>query len=221
MSQSPARARAATPDGQTISHSRLTFSFDFEKLVQALFLFSREGISDLTKLKAAKLFFFADKEHFLRYGRPILGDQYYCLDMGPIPSAALNLMTSMVEERPEGSEDSPLWKEFHAYLRVEMLGHPIFRAKEEREPDLGVFSTSDIEVLTEIARTLGTKTASQLIELTHKDAAWCASDENRPKGMRAEMPYELFLSETPAGKSERLLRVVREEQEARDFVDSL
>lgn len=221
MPKTATKAPAVTPDGPTASHSRVTFSFDFEKLVQALFLFSRLGISDLTKLKAAKLFFFADKEHFLRHGRPILGDQYYCLDKGPIPSAALNIMTSMVEERPEGSEDSPFWKEFHAYLTVEMLGHPIFRARKDLEPDLGVFSTSDIEVLTEIAKTLGTKSASELIELTHKDAAWCASDENRAKGRRAEMPYELFLSQIAAEKGERLLRLVREEQEARDFVDSL
>ena len=191
MTKTATGARKATPDGQTSTPSRLTFPFVFGKLVQALFLFSRAGISDLTKLKAAKRFF-ADKEHFLLHGRPILGDQYDRLDRGPIPSAALNIMTSMVEDKPESPEDAPLWTEFHEYLTVEMLGYPIFRAKD-REPDLSVFSESDMRVLNEVAEQLGQKSASELIELTHKDAAWCASDENRPQGRRAEMPYELFL----------------------------
>ena len=48
---------------------RLRFAFNEEKMIQALAFFSLRGIQDLTKLKAAKLLYHADKLHMNRYGR--------------------------------------------------------------------------------------------------------------------------------------------------------
>ena len=69
--------------------------------MQALAFFSQRGVTDLTKLKAAKLLFFADKLHLNRYGRPILGDCYFCLDHGPVPSFSLNEMNDALDVNPE------------------------------------------------------------------------------------------------------------------------
>src|SRR5208337_1007198 len=80
----------------------LTFDFNIEKLVHALAYFSTSGIRDLTKLKAAKLLYFADKEHLLEHGTPILGDVYFCMDFGPVPSMSLNEMSGAIN----GSEVS-------------------------------------------------------------------------------------------------------------------
>ena len=80
--------------------AEIRFRFNLEKLVAFLGFFSAKGVSDLTKLKAAKLLYFADKDHLLKYGRPILGDVYFCLPYGPVPSVALNEMTDAIA-RPE------------------------------------------------------------------------------------------------------------------------
>lgn len=76
--------------------SELKFNFSLDKLIHALALFSTYGVRDLTKLKAAKLLYFADKDHLLRFGRPIIGDVYYCLSYGPVPSVALNEMNDAI-----------------------------------------------------------------------------------------------------------------------------
>src|ERR1700722_19031601 len=87
----------------------LTFEFSIDKLVQAIAYFSNAGIRDLTKLKVAKLLYFADKEHLLHHGRPILGDDYWCMDFGPVPSFALNEMSVAIsgsEVQSSGESDA-------------------------------------------------------------------------------------------------------------------
>src|SRR5262249_26434458 len=76
--------------------SEIRFQFDLEKLIHSLAFFSQHGIPELTKLKSAKLLYFADKKHLLRHGRPILGDVYFCLPYGPVPSLALNEMNDAI-----------------------------------------------------------------------------------------------------------------------------
>ena len=48
------------------------------------------------RLKAAKLLYFADNQHLVRYGRPMTGDRYYCLDHEPMPSASLNAINDLL-----------------------------------------------------------------------------------------------------------------------------
>jgi uncharacterized phage-associated protein len=55
---------------------RVRFQFDPEKFVDAV-AYLAQACPSSTKLSICKLLYFADKEHLLRYGRPILGDHYY------------------------------------------------------------------------------------------------------------------------------------------------
>ena len=66
---------------------RIRFQFSPSKLVQAIAYFAWKKVPQLTKLKTAKLLYFADKHHLLAHGRPILGDVYFCMPHGPVPSA--------------------------------------------------------------------------------------------------------------------------------------
>src|SRR5712672_1956972 len=95
----------------------MTLKFKPEKLVHGLVFFSSAGVSDLTKLKAAKLFYFADKEHLLRYGRPIIGDVYFALNLGPVPSHADDFFDEAQAARQAGPS-TPEQEEFLRYLDV-------------------------------------------------------------------------------------------------------
>ena len=193
--------------------SEIRFTFKLEKLVQALAFFSSKGVRELTKLKAAKLLYFADKAHLLEYGRPILGDVYFCLPYGPVPSIALNEMNDAIQQ-PE-VEEADLPQDRAAFLRVLKVhkplfgGHHVFQAKGF---DADVFSESELQVLDNVVQRYGSCTAGQLVDLTHKEVTWAISDQHRDPGGRAPIPYELFFAGAPEG-AQKMLDLVRSEQE--------
>ncbi len=197
--------------------SSITFSFRLEKLVHALAYFSKVGVRNLTKLKAAKLLYFADKEHLLRYGRPILGDVYFCLPYGPVPSLALNEMSDAIAAPEVKDEDRNLFKSVLKVHRSLFTQHPVFQSKSF---DPEVFSESELEILEEISKKYGRCTASQLVDLTHKEPTWTIANEARTPEGRAPIPYELFF----VGASERaqqMLEVLLSEQEERKELESV
>jgi len=190
----------------------MTLRFKPEKLVHALTFFSSAGISDLTKLKAAKLLYFADKEHLLRYGRPILGDVYFCLPYGPVPSVALNEMGDAIDKTEVEDPDRSL---FHQYLEVKKgfwAPYHVFRAKQQYDPD--VFSESELEVLSYVTDKYGNFTARQLVDLTHKEPTWTIPDQARSPEGREHIPYELFFVGAP-GTAQQMLELFRAEWKER------
>jgi uncharacterized phage-associated protein len=196
---------------------RLEYRFDAEKFVNALAFFASRGVADLTKLKAAKLLFFTDKHHLVRYGTPVTGDRYYCLKFGPLPSSADNYMD---EAELAAKFGEPFDELFDRFLAVDIAPqHPVF--KPVAPPDLDVFSESERVALEHTVAQYGKYTASQLIKLTHEEAAYKISDRGRPEHGRAEMPYELFFADVPQKDAQRILELAKLEQEDRNIAASL
>lgn len=194
--------------------NQIRFRFDPEKLVHTLAFFAKNGAEHLDTMKAAKLLYFADKLHLQKYGRPILGDDYYCMKHGPIPTLALNIIQSAIAAN-EAADGSELMAE---YFDVDKSGkYPELVAK--KDPDLDGFSDSDIEVLTEVAGKYGRLTAWDLRELAHEQPEVKAADARRLADGRGSvpMPFESFLDAT----NESMLELLREDQESRDFVQAL
>lgn len=186
----------------------LTFEFSLEKLVQAIAYFSTCGIRDLTKLKVAKLLYFADKQHLLEYGRPIIGDVYFCMDYGPVPSLSLNEMSSFIG----GPEISLLGELSDASLFSSVLTvktglfnrHPRFEVKDKALYNALVFSESERQVLRYTANIYGLKTSQELVALTHEEPTWLIPNEGRKAGRRTPITYDLFFVNAPE-KSQRFL----------------
>jgi uncharacterized phage-associated protein len=183
------------------------FDFQEEKLVQALAFFSLQGINDLTKLKAAKLLYFADKIHLNRYGRPITGDCYACMDKGPVPSISLNEMNEAI--CPDESSEPALLK----VLEVRRAYYPFFALKDERFFDPEIFSRSELEVLKEVADSYGKQTAGQLIDLSHKEPAWLKANEGRQPGSSVPMPFESLFDQSNRDLLEVVMNDHREDAE--------
>src|SRR5688572_25623275 len=123
---------------------QVSFRFDREKLVHVLAYFASRGVTDLTKLKAAKLVYFLDKQHLWKFGRPVVGGPYWCMPYGPVPGNALQAMNDMIdatEVESELAEDEQ--RLIDEYLEVKADGtHARFEAKRPHDPD--VFSRSEI-----------------------------------------------------------------------------
>lgn len=202
--------------------SELKFTFSLDKLIHALALFSTYGVRDLTKLKAAKLLYFADKDHLLKFGRPIIGDVYYCLPYGPVPSVALNEMNDAINTESLDDGDDILADSicFASVLKVHkpiFSSHPVFKAKNGFDKE--VFSKSEIASLESVVREFGNRKALDLVALTHKETAWMEPNKVRKPNGRARIPYELFFHGAGA-EAQEMLAFVKEEQLEQNSLES-
>lgn len=198
---------------------RLQFDFSLDTMIEALAYLASKGLPDLTKLKAVKLLYFADRYHLLKYGRPIIGDSYSCMPFGPVPSESLNIINGVLAGADEVSD--PVRERFTARLEFRkrpFQKHPRLTAKVS--PNLDRLSMSEIEALDATVAEYGRKSANELVTLSHGHAAWRIADEQRAEGSSVPMPYELFFED--AGDDEKkVLAVAEAEQEDRDFANGL
>jgi len=197
--------------------SRVLFEFEPEKLVATVAMFAGAELSELTTLKIAKLLYFADKRHLLRYGRPITGDTYFGMENGPVPSMAYDVLKGAT-----GREDSGIWADirplFESFIEVAMpsSGYPVFHAKCKANTE--VFSKSDLAVLREVITELGQKSASELWTLAHAERDYATVELILKKQSKKSvpMPYETFF-EGGTDEVQAVKVLVLAEQEDRDF----
>lgn len=200
----------------TSIQSSLTFRFNLEKFVNALAYFAQQGVRDLTKLKAVKLLYFADRYHLFHYGRPITGDRYVAMDLGPVPEDSFQLISRLIEP---AEVDDPSRERARQTLDVDRgfmhrYQYPVLRARTN--PDLDVFSESEIEALDATVKEFGSKPARALVDLTHEHRAYRRADAGRAPGSSCQLPYEYFFEDAPeSAHSVQLL--AEQEQEDRDF----
>jgi uncharacterized phage-associated protein len=195
--------------------SKLQFKFNLAKFIQGLVFLSRSGVTDLTKLKAAKLFYFADKEHLLQFGRPIIGDVYYALNLGPLPSEADDFLDDMEVAHLTGPA-TPDQEQFLRYLDVVADYWPRYVATGEE--NFKVFSKSDLQVLADVVKKYGKLHWKQLVDLSHEEAAWKIANKQRKQNGRALMPYETFFADADR---DEMLKLAEAEQEQRDVVAAI
>ena len=174
----------------------IRFEFRAEKFVAAVGYLA-QACPGMTKLKLCKVLYFADKEHLVRFGRPITGDQYYKLEHGPIPTRGLDLL--------KGQGHAPEVALFEKYVAVKGMTIRVNQAPEKK-----VFSKSDLAVLDAVCRKYGHLTAAQLRTLSHKERAWLAASENGP------MDFGLFFGDDPDAL--QVKELVEAQQESRSVI---
>jgi len=135
-----------------------------DKFINAIVFFAKN--TDPKKFgitKLMKLLFFADFLHFERYGRPIVGDTYYRLPEGPVPTASYDLYKDTFEKKKETGLEK--------YIKVtteKVRDFNMARIEPLAELDEEVFSESDLEVMKEIANKYYATTGTVLARETHE-----------------------------------------------------
>lgn len=200
----------------TSNHYSLTFRFSLEKFINALAYFASHGIGDLTKLKAVKLLYLADRYHLFNYGRPITGDRYIAMDLGPVPEDAFQLISRLIEpaEVSDSERDRALERlaVYRGFMR--RYAYPVLRARTA--PDLNVFSESEIEALQAVTKEYGATPARALVDLSHGHRAYQRANAGRAAGSSADLPYEFFFEDAP-DSAQAIQLLAEHEQEDRDF----
>jgi uncharacterized phage-associated protein len=160
---------------------RLKFAFNPDKALEAL-AYVAHTKPGLTPLFVAKIFFFAEKWHLNRYGRPIIGDTYIAMRMGPVPSTIKDFIDQKWNwvGKPDGFDDVVKLDNQQALTKL----YP-----GQRRPEFKLLSRSDIQCLKEAIEFCSNKSAIELSETTHEERAWLDADEDRP------MRYDLLIDE--------------------------
>lgn len=190
--------------------------FDFEATKAALLYLASKDLPRFDKCRAVKLLFLADREHLLRFGRPITGDSYSALPYGPTPNKVLCLLDGLEKVALEGDDPmSDEVAELAKHLDVAEDEYSTYHAKSE--PDLEALSRSDIRVLDHVVEDHGHKEFNELKALTHSMKAYTKVWRD---GVQRKYPmaFEDFFAENP-DKADLLKELLENQQLHRAFPD--
>ena len=164
-------------------------------LAAILFILTRSACAT-TIHKACKLLYFAEKLHLERYGRQIVGDTYFALQHGPVPSEIYDAIKYADGRGHYLSLDKDLRDAFKRCIEVR---HNYLRAR--CEPNLDDLSRSDVRCLEQVIADYGNASFEERTSQSH-DAAYSQTKRN------AEIPLENIVRTLP--NSEILLEYLRD-----------
>lgn len=153
------------------------FKLDEEKYKNVILYLSKKIGQDGVrgKKKMYKLLYFIDFDFFEKYERPITGDIYHKLQMGPAPSYFDAIAQGLKEE---GRLQIGTSKTGNGYNDAY-----VYKALDNPSDD--AFTPEEKAMIDRVIKIYGGKTGKQLEDLTHREAPYLAVDEGE------EMPLEL------------------------------
>ena len=128
---------------------------DLAKLFNAILFLSRGGIQ---KTKLNKVLFYADFKHFKDYGVSITGVRYARITYGPVPDKWNFYFASLIEEEAIVVEEK---------IYAEDVVGEIFTSA--REPNLAIFTDSEIKVLASLKEYFLGFSAKKITEFSHQE----------------------------------------------------
>ena len=190
----------------------ISFNFDFDKFLN-LVVYLASKVDNFDVLKAMKLIYLIDRHHLVREGRPITGDLYYRLDLGPVPSISYDLIKQMDFDNPATDQGLPDTTKLLESLDIDRsLKYPIYRNKIDA--DLEYFSEIELTSIKSIISKFGQFDSISLMNLTHKHAAHIKTPN------RSRIDFRLFF-EDEQGASKDAFEIMEMEQENQEFVAGL
>ncbi len=142
----------------------MTVNVKERKLVQLLaFTAKKEPENTITKLKAIKLVWAADRYHLRKYGRLVSGDEYYAMRYGPVASRLKDI----------AEEDSFLPTAYVKYSRGFISpDKDKLNLTALNDVDYDLLSETDIEALEFAWNTFGDKNGFEIADISHRYPEW-------------------------------------------------
>jgi uncharacterized phage-associated protein len=145
--------------------------FNEKKFLNAVLFFAKNtNPKQLGSTKLNKLLFYSDFLHYRRYGRSITGDRYVKFPHGPVPSTAYAIIGEISGKIGDSSSKTNKVKIFDKKIKIQetkVADKRLSKIVALDEPDMSVFSDSEIEVLAEIAQQFKDKNGTRLSRATH------------------------------------------------------
>ncbi|MEK9173520.1 MAG: Panacea domain-containing protein [Patescibacteria group bacterium] len=147
-----------------------------KKYYQVILYFCRKLGGEIRgKKKLAKLLYFADFDFFEKNGKPITGDTYKALPMGPFPISLDEIVADM---KKKNLLDIRTVEEREGYVPTEVYSSRV-------EPNPTSLTTDEKKILDRVIKNYGGLNGKQLEDLTHNEAPYVGTE------LKKEIPYEL------------------------------
>jgi putative zinc finger/helix-turn-helix YgiT family protein len=128
------------------------------KLLNAILFFCKNA--GIPKTKLNKLLFYADFKHFKEYSISITGVRYAHLPHGPVPDKYNYYMATLEDEKSIFIDE----REFPSYTGEFLTAI--------REPDLSIFSTTELKTLATVKEFFENHTAKEIRNFSHKERGY-------------------------------------------------
>jgi len=155
----------------------MRFSVNPEKAAEALAFVAREA-PGLSQKYLAKIFFYAEKWHLNRFGRPVVADTYIAMPQGPVPSTIRDLVLAKWDwtDKPEN---------YDALIEIRE-DNGLKKAFSKGDAPLNRLSKTDMSCLREAIAFCKPMSADELSNVSHQERSWYEAERNRP------MDFEKF-----------------------------
>lgn len=166
--------------------------------LKAAVLFFAENTNPqyLGEVKLMKLLYFLDFQHIKQYGSPVIGDEYYCLQMGPVPTVSKNLIDDLAND----PENSVLADTVQVQTPSGTVMKKIVPVRSFTEADSKVFTESELDILNFVAKKFGDSPTSSIVSASHAEAPW--KESKQPN----KIPYELAAHDSDSKFDEEELK---------------
>lgn len=182
---------------------RIALNFDHRKATQALNHFALKEGGSISKMKALKLVYLADRYHLRKYGRLITNDIYFAMNYGPVPSSVKDI-----------AEKSEFLGEMEKQYASRYLGITKYALKSVKSPESDVFSDSDIEALNFAWDKFGNLDQFKLAKLTHEYPEWSRHKQALRLDSRVQMDLSDFFDD-PTAKIEKCFKLSNKDRNIR------
>ena len=181
-----------------------SIDFDHRKATQTLNYFAQKAGGKISKMKALKLIFLADRFHLRKYGRLVTNDFYVAMNYGPVPSTILDIAKANVNQT------------YKAYASKYIIATDTGRQIESiSSVDNNYFSDSDIEALEFSWDNFGRYDRWSLSDFTHHYPEWKKHKEALDSGSKVENIDLLDFFEDPKGRINKCYELNDEERNLR------
>ena len=167
--------------------------FNEVKTTQAASRFLQLAGGRLNYMVLIKLLYMLDRTTLLKWGRPVTGDEYFSMKLGPVLSETKELITEM----PVG----------HGYWSSYISGPNNYSVDLIKDPGLDALSEAEDEIIQSVFGEYGRYDSKpfDLVDLLHKSLPeWTEVTEGR-----VELPYEDILKAD--GRSREEIEAVERE----------
>ena len=179
----------------------LRFRVDLDRCIEGIHYIA-ELKPGVTQYYIGKIFYFADKAHFLDWGRPISGDRYIAMEHGPAPSTIYDLLKGDAGE-PDEVIDALL-------DRVEIKSDGSKRRVYSRgKGDFPHLAGTEREYLRKSVEEYGCKSFEEIKRLAHQERAYVEAEDRF--GLNNEMNLIRWVEELDADP-EKVAANVEEQQ---------